>query len=224
MKAHHIGIERAAFVLILETARLRRSSFAQELVEWAENVPMRSPMFITVEVEDGECIALTGPRIAMQQSTRRLVHSIDQKMQKFSNLVRPATSPVGSRGQYVLLSYASKDAGKVASIRQHLAQIGVEFWDYAMVPRDATLHYTDEIHAAIRKAKTVVIVLTAAWLKSDYCRGELNRARGSRRRCLWLRFGPGKPPVDWEEGNLIDFRGQNGKTNGFAQLTTVLSS
>ncbi len=223
LKAYHVGVERAAFVVVLETDLLRGSDFARGLLEWAEEVPMLRPRFITVQVEPGDRTTEHGPDIPVERSTRRLVHKIDLAMQRAQQRrIRPFSAPEGKRGRYVLLSYASADADKAAALRQSLAEMEVAFWDYAVCPRDATTEYQEEIGAAIAKARTVLCVLTAAWLRSEHCRSELDRAWESGRRCVWLRFGPAKPPVDCEPRDLVEFRGPNGRVGGFAQLAHLL--
>lgn len=216
--AHRVGVERAAFVVVLETARLRRNSLARELVKWAESWPVIRPGMITLKVEPGERIASSGSEIPMRRSLRLTVGSLHLAMQRRKHRVNPPAAPEGRRGRYVVLSYASPDADKAAEVRHGLAQLDIQVWDYAVAPRDATMRFEDEIRTAIERSRAVLIILTAAWLKSEHCLGEIDHANRLGRFCLWLRFGPGTPPIDHEQERLIEFRGRNRRGNGFTEV------
>lgn len=220
-EAHSRGVSAAGFVVVLETAALANWTFAEELLERAETPLVRKPRMIGVEVEPGHRTCGATP-IKMRALPRRLVADIDADIRKRSKrAVRPA-APVGRRGRYVLLSYASPDADKAVEVRMSLADLGIEAWDYGVSPRQPSVEFEREIPAAIEKATAVLFVFTKAWSDSSYCRGEMDHARASGRRCLWLCFGPGSPPVEDEKAERISFRGPGGRASGLSRLADAL--
>lgn len=91
----------------------------------------------------------------------------------------PQTAPPGPRGALVFISYAHVDEALRAALRAHLSALErdglVVAWDDREIPAGAD--WADEIDARLDRADVILLLVSADFIKSEYCYGkELRRA------------------------------------------------
>lgn len=233
LRAHSHGIERAAVVVLLESAALRGNDFASRLCDWARKKGRTRPGFVCVSLagdcdDESWCSDYCAVRVPLQPLLRETIHQVHRRIELLRArrpYALPATAPEGPRGRYGFLSYASEDDARVTELSKQLLQMGITTWDYAVAARNARAgHYREELAQSIRHARFLLIVLTSAWLKSTDCLQEAVSARKSDRRCVWLRCEPVSPPDLQVSDVLVDLCNAVAEQESLELLWTQLRS
>jgi hypothetical protein len=106
----------------------------------------------------------------------------------------------------VFISYSRRDYYFAESLAFHLAERGIANWLDAnhLTPGG---EWAEEIDRALDEAQTVVLVVTAASVRSEYVRREWQRALAQGDRLILALFRSCKLPPELEHARVVDFRG-----------------
>lgn len=141
-----------------------------------------------------------------RQSLDVLIDQLNEKIQYLEQVYGGGGTrgPVGRPGLFAMLSSQRSQAELARMVRERLRQENITPWDYGGAPRRQE-HYQKELAAKIRDAKVVIILLSAAWLRSDNCQRESRQAAELHKRRLWLRCDDSPPPGDADPADCFEF-------------------
>jgi len=228
-EAHRIGARGAVAVVVLATRELYRSPFHCELLDLADARRVARKIVVSVDpaIDPFEGNSphrwRVSARVAFVRSRQQMVDRIDRQLQRtLGNVSYGRRKPQGRRGVNVFVSYGAKDKRLRCLLCDSLEAMGMRVWDYEASPREGDRNYRDEIDDAIRSARSVLLLHTAAWDNRDECIRECAVAREADVDRVWLCFGRTKDPPRRRAGEkVIDLRAHR-RAEGIGELERLL--
>ncbi len=118
------------------------------------------------------------------------------------------------------LSYARTDRPRVASLYKALKATGLEVWWDGHIPGGAA--FAREIETALDGADIVIVVWTAASVRSDWVRDEAAKGR-DRKRLVPVSLDGTEPPLGFGQYHAIDFSRWDG-TAASSEVTALIQA
>lgn len=109
-----------------------------------------------------------------------------------------ANKPTAYEGneKYCFISYCHEDEGTVFKIMKWMTEYGCRFWYDAAIPIGS--EFPEVIAEHLRQAEVGIAFLSNAYMKSDFCRMELNYMLKIKKKCILLYIEQAKLTYGFE--------------------------